>query len=152
MRKVLLTFAFLLFLAGTAKEAQAQARFGVQANIAEDFDFGVGARVALSPPGPSPIKLIGSFDLYFPDDPVDYWELNGNIVYVVPVQNSAVAPYVGGGLNIAHASVDGVPFASDTEAGLNLLGGIEFGGTVPIFVEAKVEVEGGEQFVVTGGI
>ena len=153
MRRLLLTFAFLLFLAGTATEAQAQTRFGVQASLADDADFGVGARVALSPPGPSPIKILGSFDLFFPDGPVDYWELNGNIVYVVPVQNSAVAPYIGGGLNVAHFSFDGGTFgSSDTEMGLNLLGGIEFGGALPLFVEARVEVEGGEQFVLTGGI
>jgi hypothetical protein len=152
MRKLLLTFAFLLFLAGTASEAQAQTRFGVQANLADDVDFGIGARVAISPPGRSPIKILGSFDWFFPDGPFDYWELNGNIVYVVPVQNSAVAPYLGGGLNVAHISPDGVSFGSDTEMGLNLLGGIEFGGALPLFVEARVEVEGGEQFVLTGGI
>ncbi len=153
MRNRFLALAFLLFLVVTASEAQAQARFGVQMSIADDADLGVGARVALSPPGPSPIKILGTFDIFFPDGPVDYWELNGNIVYVVPVQNSAVAPYIGGGLNVAHSSVDGGTFgSSDTDLGLNLLGGIEFGGALPLFVEARVEVNGGEQFVLTGGI
>ncbi len=153
MRKRILTFAFLLFLAGTASEAQAQSRFGVQASIADDADFGVGVRLAISPPAGSPIKILTSFDWFFPDGDIDYWELNGNVVYLVPVQQSAVAPYVGGGLNVAHFSSGGGTFgSSDTDMGLNLLGGMEFGGQLPLYLEARVEVSGGEQFVLTGGI
>ena len=152
MRNRFLTLAFLLCLVGTASEAQAQSRFGVQASFADDADFGVGARLALAPPAGSPVRIMASFDWFFPDAPVDYWELNGNVVYMVPVVNSAVAPYVGGGLNVAHVSVDGGTIgSSDTDMGLNLLGGMEFGGQLPLYLEARVEISGGEQFVITGG-
>ena len=120
MRKRFLVFAFLLCLVGTASEAQAQSRFGVQVSLADDFDLGLGARMALAPPAGSPVRIMASFDWFFPDqDGLDYWELNGNIVYMIPVVNSSVAPYVGGGLNVAHLSVDvGIlGSASDTELG-----------------------------------
>ncbi len=157
MRNPLLALVVLVFTVGSASEAQAQVKFGVQASIAEDTDFGIGGRVAGTVAPRRVVKIVGSFDIYFPDGPVDYWELNGNILYMIPVQKSALAPYVGGGLNIAHISFDLPlldPFGdfSDTDAGLNLLGGIEFGQQVVGFVEAKVELEGGDQFVVTGGI
>ena len=43
--------------------------------------------------------------------------------------------------------------ASDTDLGLNLLGGTLFGrGKVNPFVELRVELAGGEQFVLTGGV
>lgn len=58
-------------------------------------------------------------------------------------------PYLGGGLNIARVEAGTL---EDTELGVNIVGGSKFDaeGVTP-FVEARVEIEGGEQFVLTGG-
>lgn len=63
---------------------------------------------------------------------------------------TSVAPYVGGGLNIAHSS----NATSNTELGVNLLGGLRFGigPVVKGFSEVRLELSGGEQFVVTFGV
>jgi len=87
---------------------------------------------------------------------VNYWEVNGNVAYRFSASGKA-HPYVGAGLNIAHGSVGvnvlGVGGSADeTRVGLNLLGGAAFGRQKRFFVELKVELEGGEQFVVCGGV
>jgi len=68
--------------------------------------------------------------------------------------------YAGGGLNIAHASASATVgtttvSASDTKAGLNLLGGTTFklkGSKLTPFVDARGEIGGGKTFVITGGV
>lgn len=156
MRKAILVMAMLLLAVG-AGSAQAQDfRWGPQLSLADDADFGLGARLEHDFAAP-PLTLIGSFDWFFPDGDVDYWELNANLVYNFRIADApTVTPYVGGGLNIAHASWDSdelLDDSSDTEPGLNILGGVRFdAGSIAPFVEARVEIEGGEQFVVTGGI
>ena len=146
----------------SAGSAEAQ-RFGVQGSWADDADFGIGARVELGLPnlltseGPlANTFLIGSFDYFFPDvDALDYWEINANLA--VPLVASGIDPYVGAGLNVAHASVS-TEFlgeeieGSDTEIGLNLLGGLRIPiGGLATFVEGRFELGGGEQFVLTFG-
>lgn len=146
-------------LAISAGNVEAQ-RFGVQGNWGDDADFGIGARVELGLPnlftttGPlANTFLIGSFDYFFPDnDAIDYWELNANLA--IPLVASGIDPYVGAGLNVAHVSIDSdlVDDASDTEIGLNLLGGLRIPmGGVATFVEGRFELGGGEQFVLTFG-
>jgi opacity protein-like surface antigen len=157
MRKTMLVMA-ILFLAVGADSARAQDfRWGPELSLAEDADFGLGARIEFDFDGP-PLTLIGSFDYFFPDpDDVDYWELNANLVYNFRIADApSITPYAGGGLNIAHVSIDrGDSFddASDTDPGLNILGGVKFdAGPVTPFVEIKFEIEGGDQFIVTGGL
>jgi opacity protein-like surface antigen len=113
----------------------------------------------------TPLDGIVSFDYFLPSAAsgatAHYWEINGNVAYRFPVpQRSSFAPYAGGGLNIAHASASATVgattvSASDTKAGLNLLGGTTFkmrGSNLTPFVEAHAEVGGGKTFIVTGGV
>src|SRR2546426_516289 len=137
--------------------------FGPELNWSSDVDFGIGARgvfplQSLFPK--TPLDGIVSFDYFFPSHPsgtsAHYWEINGNVAYRFRVQRSSLAPYAGGGLNIAHASVTvaGVS-ASDTKAGLNLLGGTTFklkGSNLTPFAEARGEIGGGKTFILTGGV
>ncbi|HEX6135196.1 MAG TPA: hypothetical protein VFZ24_14605 [Longimicrobiales bacterium] len=143
---------------GTA-DAQAQA-FGVQGNWSDDFDLGIGARLELGLPnlftteGPfSNTYLIGSFDWFFPDDdPVefDYWEINANLA--IPITATTIDPYAGLGLNIGHISVDATD-TSDTEVGLNLLGGLRFNlGNVGAFTEGRFVIGDNDHFVLTFGV
>lgn len=84
-----------------------------------------------------------------------YLEVNGNLAY--PIEMEGLRPYVGGGLNIARVGVSfddpAFPDDSQTEVGLNLLGGLDFLlGSVSSFVETRFERGGGEQFVLSAGV
>ncbi len=158
MKRAALIFAALGLFG--ASQLDAQARFGGQLSFGSDQDLGVGASLHVGLRSPERLAIIGTFDWFFPDEPPSedrsYWELNGNLAYFFKVEaSSSLAPYAGGGLNIAHKSkeFDDGRSASDTDLGLNLLGGTQFGrGKVNPFVELRVELAGGEQFVLTGGV
>lgn len=161
----------LTLLAAGAGSVSAQ-RFGVQANWSDDFDFGVGGRVEMPLPNLLTSEgalantyLIGSFDYFFPDCDnaltgfdCSYWELNAGLA--IPLASASLDPYVGAGLNLARVSFDydgNVPRvdvdASETEVGLNLLGGLRFPlGSVSAFGEGRFELGGGEQLVLTFGV
>lgn len=130
--------------------ATAQLAVGVQADVASETDLGVGGRILGHLAG-SHLEAVGSFDHYFPDGPVDFWELNANLFYHFHVAGTPrVLPYAGGGLNLAHISNgDG-----DTEPGLNLGGGVRFptrSGPAP-FVELRAVVSDVDQLVATFGV
>ncbi len=148
MTKLVMTLSLALcFLAPSPLLAQLE--LGGQLSYADDTDLGVGGRVSLGLPSELGLRLLGSFDYFFPDGDFDYWEVNGNVAYPLPLEAQAVSLYVGGGLNIAHA-FNG---ASDTRIGLNLLGGVDYlVQTLRLYGELRLEVEGGEQFVLTGGV
>lgn len=158
MRKVLVAacVALLILVPGTAR---AQFSLGGQLNWGDDVDLGLGVRGAYVLPTTWPLEIIGSLDYFFPDDvagiDVSYWEINANIVYLFPVRSFTVSPYAGAGLGIAHASVESDLVGmsvSDTDMGLNILGGTKFNvGQLKPFVELRLELGGGEQFVFTGG-
>ncbi|MDX1577917.1 MAG: hypothetical protein R3266_05510, partial [Gemmatimonadota bacterium] len=115
-------------------------------------------------------RAVGSFELFFPGDDfeigdttaedagadVDYWEANVNVVYdLLPLL--PITPYVGGGLVFAHTEITGTPDGlldrDATDTGLNLLAGVELdAGSATPFVEVRLEIDGGDQWVVTGGI
>lgn len=143
---------------GTA-DAEAQA-FGIQGSWGDDTDFGVGARLELGLPNlftaEPPLSntfLIGSFDYFFPDfcdafDDCSYWEFNANLA--VPITATSIDPYAGLGLNVGRMSVADV---SDSEVGLNLLGGLRFAlGGLSAFGEGRFVLGGVEQFVLSLGV
>ncbi len=178
MRKLLGSALLLAVVALAPTQATAQRRaaprptassqkpsFGLELNWSSDVDFGIGGRgvfplMSLFPG--TPLDGIVQFDYFFPSGApagtsVHYWEINGDVAYRFTVQrSSSLRPYAGGGLNIAHASASaGGTSASDTKAGLNLLGGTTFRlkrSTLVPFVEARGEVGGGKTFVLTGGV
>jgi hypothetical protein len=149
MKKTWLATAFVIVGLAAASPAQAQL-FGAEILFGSDTDVGVGARVQLPIDANVPLEFQGSFDLFFPDGPADYWEINGNVWYLIDTRASSIlVPYIGGGLNIGHASTPGF---DDTDLGVNLGGGArwEFTNTTP-FVEARFVIGGVEQFVIGGG-
>ena len=144
--------------------AKQRPQFAVELDWSSDVDFGIGARgvFGLQSLFPKvPLDGIVSFDYFFPSVPsgvsAHYWEINGNVAYRFRVPTrSALRPYGGGGLNIAHASAgpSGGTSVSETKAGLNVLGGTTFKvkGTITPFVEARGEIGGGKTFILTGGV
>lgn len=168
LRKTLgLALAGLVLIAAPAA-AENPVSFGGQLSWADDTDLGIGARVLV---GTDNIvegsRFAGSFDWFFPDDgggvDISYWEINLNGHYMLPIEVEApIDFYAGGGLNIASISVDyddlggfGIDgSADDTDIGLNILGGLDFGinDSLGGFGELRIELGGGEQFVLTGGL
>jgi len=153
----------------TPGTALAQTNFVLQANYADDVDFGFGAGLGFglgSLTAKQGIRGEATFDYYFPSNGSSfgsfsadwkYWEINGNLLMDI---KSVTGLYIGAGVNYANSSFDfegcgAVCNAFDgsaSDVGLNVLGGYSFGGRKSPFVQAKLELGGGEQFVVTGGI
>jgi opacity protein-like surface antigen len=143
--------------------AHAQVRFGANLSWADDADLGIGARVGFGIGSVSrrqPIEGVVSFDYFFPDDAgtgadVTYWEINANGIYKFAASGGSLAPYIGAGLNYARGSVaiSGIGSGSESDVGLNLLGGIRFNTSRSLqpFAEARIELGGGEQLVLAGG-
>ena len=153
--KLALTLLSLSCAVALAQPASAQTRFGAQASFGDDVDLGLGGRVALGMT--ERVHLVGTLDVFFPStEGLDYWEVNANATYSFDEGARPLVPYVGAGLNLARASIEpGGSSTSDssTDLGLNILGGAQFGqwAVVP-YAELRVELGGGDQFVVTGGI
>ncbi len=128
-------------------------RLGIQANWADKTDFGIGLRYESGMtwlfPRAGTLRLITSFDYYLDPPLGDYWEVNANLANVFAIPNVQAAGYVGGGLNIARPTVGNV---SSTDVGANLLAGIRLPGAFRPYVEGRLELGGGEQFVFTAGL
>lgn len=150
MRKLVSGFAAAALLALVPTGAQAQVQLGPTLAIHEDFDFGIGATLGVAPAElGAGVGFMGDFVFYFPDAG-DYFEINGNVTYDFPLENSTVVPFVLGGLNIGRYSleVNGVD-ASNTEVGINLGGGLVFdAGSFRPSVAAKIDIGAYEGFVV----
>lgn len=100
--------------------------------------------------------LRGAADLtiFFPDDTPQgldrsFWTINANVHYLFMAEE-ATTVYGLGGLNYATSETGSF---SNSEAGLNLGGGAEFGvGFGDIYVEAKYVVSDFDQLVLGGGV
>lgn len=160
MRKLLLSTCLALLIL-TPGALQAQISIGGQVSWGDDSDLGLGARGTFRlPTKAAPLEIIGTVDYFFPGDvaglDLTYWEINANLVYLFRVPAPIVTPYAGAGLNLAHASIDGgTPGVelSDTQLGLNFLGGAKFNvGSVTPFGELRMEFDGGDQFLISAGV
>lgn len=130
MRKLVSGFAAAALLAFAPLGAQAQVQLGPTLAFSDEVDFGIGATLSAQAPqlGES-LGFMGEFLYFFPEgDGFDFFEINGNVTYSFPLDESTVLPFALGGLNIARASVDagGLGSASNTDIGVNLGGGISF--------------------------
>ncbi|QSE96408.1 outer membrane protein [Fulvivirga lutea] len=101
------------------------------------------------------LAIAPSFNYYFAEDPVSFWELNANINYYFS-ESGAVSAYALGGLNLARVSVDLGPFgeSSDTELGLNLGAGANFdvGDSIIPFAELRFVLSDFDQAVFAFGV
>jgi hypothetical protein len=156
MKMLLLAAALAVPVASANAQTPERTAFGVQVSFADDAEFGIGGRVRYGLQGlfpRAPLSSIASADIFFPGNDIDYFEINYNVVYNFRVSSAPrVGPYAGAGLNFARISAGN---ASNTDLGLNLVGGISFkaaSSRVTPFLELRAELGGGEQLVFTGGI
>lgn len=169
MRKFVLAICMVAVLGIAANEAQAQVSFGAQANWATESDLGIGARANIALPVEN-LTLVPSFDYFFPSTGVTglsmkWMELNANAHYFFPLAgNNSILPYAGGGLNFTRLSTkfeidmgplfSGEASGSESKAGLNLLGGIQFssfGSFIP-FAELRYSTTYDGQLIISGGL
>lgn len=161
LRTLVAGAALLAVATFTAPAVNAQIGFVVQGSYALDVEAaGVGAGVSFglgSMTANSGISAEATFDYFFADDPLEYWEINGNALYDI---RSVRGLYVGAGVNYAKSGYDGGGTdvcdisgvdCTSSDIGLNLLSGYKFGGGKGPFVQARFELGGGEQLVLTGG-
>lgn len=172
---VLIAAAALFLHAGTPDPAAAQFRVGLQAGYGSSSGiepgFGLGVRgmfgLGLADPEGGGDTALGALsalvtvDRFFPDcDRLDcgLWELNGNLVLPLFAARG-FTPYVGAGAGLARLSVDededvDPVLVTDTDIGVNLLGGLRYrtdGFTT--FGELRQNIGGGEDpFYVSFGL
>ncbi|MGI9628999.1 MAG: hypothetical protein ACR2QM_19365 [Longimicrobiales bacterium] len=134
-----------------------------QVSFGDEADLGFGVRAAFEAPSFSPnIEVHLGFDLFFPDDPpgvdIGYMEANANVIRYFRVSDTpTLLPYLGAGFNFGRTSQsqDGISFSStsNTELGVNMLGGVRFNlSSYDPFLEVRLQLGGGEQAVATTGL
>jgi hypothetical protein len=145
--------AFLL-MPGQEAEAQMGVDFGPELYYnAESEDFGVGARVELSPPM-FPVGFIVNGDYIFVDCgdfDCSAWDFGASAKYTISLPGAPIGPYLGAGLTHQRATFEGETL-SDT--GFHILGGLRLGGMLPFgaFLEGRYLVMEENQFVINLGI
>ncbi|ACY49567.1 outer membrane protein [Rhodothermus marinus] len=127
--------------------------YDIGGDVEEAF-VGVDARLGVMA---LPIDFQATFDYYFMEENVTFWQLGLNALLGFG-PGIVFTPYVGAGLGIARTSVSadlgdfGEFSASDTDTGINLIGGARFGvGPIRPFVQAQVTVLGDVDLVTIAG-
>ena len=166
MRRLTLFLATLTALVTLPSHASSQLQAGPYLAYHDDADLGIGAFVGIPMPAlHENISFVGDFGIFFPGNAghdqvdVNYWEINGDLIYRFPMPDLSFTPWALGGLNIAHGSVGvtlgelGDVSGSNTDIGLNVGGGVTFGsGSMQPFAGVKFELGGGEGAVIFGGL
>lgn len=151
MKKRLLLIAVLGCLSMAATSLTAQNRIGPHLGINFEGDavfIGGNGWFPFSTLGSNPLLFAPRLDFYL-DEGYTRVDFVGDLVVEFSGRN--VRPYAGAGLDIMYVSADGG--GSDTDFGLDLLGGVQFvtGGVTP-FVGLVLTVGGGSEFKLVGGL
>ena len=161
MKKLLCGLALVGMLALPAK-TEAQVDISPVAGFGNDeVNFGIGAIVGFPLESlHEAIEGAASFMLFFPTDPLGYWEIDALLRYNIELANPDVLPYVTAGLGIGNYSIDvdvpgfgGFGF-SGTEMGLRVGGGAKFNpdaGITP-FGEVLLGLGNLPDFLLRGGV
>lgn len=168
-----LAFASILvlgLLAPMSAEAQTSVKLGPRLGIpvgdvsdaGGDLFLGADARIETEA---LPVVINPSFDFYFMDDiPTvggsvgqSLFTIDVNALYEFGVDNEVFTPYAGGGIGITRYSLDADvrnSSTSDTDIGLNIVGGARFPlGTVEPFAQLNAAFGGDwDRLGITGGL
>lgn len=161
MRPLLASSAVLALVMLLPVGAAGQTQVGPYLAFHDDQDLGVGGFFRVAVPSIEPGLWFGAdVGAFFPDDSPgidrEYFELNLDAFWEIPVSDPSLSPFVLGGLRIGRASVkvdapgtDG----SDTGLAINAGAGVEFGtGDVRPVAGVKIELGDGSAFVLFGRI
>lgn len=142
----------IIFFSNTG--ALAQNEFKVGGGLAYGSEVeAIGIQVGAVYDFTEEISGAADFIIYFPDG-YDWWELNVNGHYRFFSEDN-ISVYGLAGLNYATLSVDFGQFgsASDSELGLNLGGGAEFGlDFAKLYTELKYVVGNADQLGISAGL
>lgn len=156
--KKLLTLSLVLVLTLLMhSHASAQGEFSTGPGIAYGTEIeAIGLQGSALYSFSEEVRGAADLTIFFPDDDngVDhsFWTINANVHYLLMIDNGSNF-YGLGGLNYATQEFSNGTSVSDSEAGLNLGGGAEFGlefGTV--YLEAKYIISDFDQLVLSGGV
>jgi hypothetical protein len=140
-RRALPLLLALVVLALGVPPALANTSGGIRAGLSVNPDqFLFGGQLNFDPIGKN-VYIVPSAELGLGDD-LTTLSFNGDVQYRFHVsQGSSVRPYAGGGLSIWWFDPDG-PGGSDTNVGVDVLGGIFFGEANgnPMFVDVKLDL------------
>ncbi|MCW9708250.1 hypothetical protein [Fodinibius salsisoli] len=161
MKKLLLfslSIFGLLFIFNTSSHAQASSDFKVGGGIiygseVEAIGIQAGAKYGFT----EEISGAADFAIFFPEN-YDWWELNANGHYHF-LQEDNISVYGLAGLNYATMSFSadlgefGTASASNSEIGLNLGGGAEFGlDFANLYTELKYILGNADQLALSAGL
>jgi hypothetical protein len=143
---VALAVSLTLGVSGAA-QAQARSHFGPQ--IGYNFDYeAVLLGAQFSAPIGRHLEFYPSFNYFFVNVGT-VWALNADLKYRLPIENADWL-YLGGGLNVTLTKFGSL---SNTDAGLNLIGGIESrSGNIHPFAEVRLTVGDGSTAQLAGGL
>lgn len=169
MKKLLVTLLFVSLALGTqlgTQAAHAQATIELGPTVGYGFSnleaasVGADARIGL---GALPVALNPTFDYFFVEDTENasttLFQITGNAIYEFEIgAEQPFVPYAGAGVSYLRTSTEasggGVTVnASDSEVGLNLLGGAKFNvGAIKPFAQVRYTTVGDGLFSINGGI
>ncbi len=159
MKKILTAAICMALLTIVATSASAQQKgdmaWGVQAAYSSGdgaSNFGLGAKFRYNVT--TPIRLEGSFTYFLESDHLSMWDLSANAQWLFPVADQVtVYPLAGLGVFGAKVDVKGFGNESDSELGLNLGGGADFGITDSMAITAELKYNTAyEQLVLSAGV
>jgi opacity protein-like surface antigen len=154
---VLTALALLLLSAAVPSHVRAQTLLGPHAGY--DYDLreaflGASLRVPVKQIGRSSLAASPSFDIYpFLGTGKSFWVANLDVLYSLATQ--FIEPYAGAGVLLSRAAVDIGVFGttSDVDVGLNLKGGVRFGGSmIQPFGEVVFKVADSSTLLMKGGL
>lgn len=153
MKTYLTGFAALALVAGllAAPTAQAQTALGVNAQYGLDYEeFQLGAEFHLPFRPVEGLSFVPNAEFYIMDEPT-LFSLNADVHYAFGQYTRSFTPYAGLGLAITRRSVND---RSNTEAGLNVIGGANFrtGGNAMPFFQLEWRTGGYEDLSLGGGL
>ena len=150
MKKILLltvffTLCFILSNESRAQNIGAGLAFGTEV---ESLGIGVNGQFATAN---RDLIISPSFILFFPDDPLNFWELNADVNYYFSRSSASVYGILG--LNLGHTGIDGIDDSGNTELGLNLGAGVDLdlGSNIVPFAQAKYAISDFDQLVIFFG-
>ena len=126
---------------------------------AEAFLVGVGAEFAdVFDLGNLAIGVRPSIEYLFVDN-VTWLQINGDLIARFGAPGASLVPYAGAGLAIGLVSIDDCPDipgldCSNSDFGLNVLGGVEFPGALGFgspFVQGRLTLQDGSAISILGG-